>query len=113
MSFLQEQRSYSPLSLHMMSTRLSTARTQRPPRARYVHTPCENSKLSHDLDVIVKSLAWNSCERNPSILDLAPRVPVSVENKADCPPSRKCSAMDIQLPPLAGTVSRRSIERGI
>jgi len=25
--------------------------------ARYVHTPCENSKLSHDLDVIVKSLA--------------------------------------------------------
>jgi len=41
----------------MVSTRFSTARTQGPARARYVHTPCENSKLSHDLDVIVKSLA--------------------------------------------------------
>src|SRR6266849_4140283 len=97
----------------MMSTRFSTARTQGPARARYVHTPCENSKLSHDLDVIVKSLAWNSCERNPSILDLAPRVPVSVENKADCPPTRKCSVLDIRLLSLAGTVSRLSIERGI
>ncbi len=24
---------------------------------RYVHAPCENSKLSHDLDIIVKSVA--------------------------------------------------------
>ena len=39
------------------STRFSTARTQGPARAHYVHTPCENSQLSHDLDVIVKSLA--------------------------------------------------------
>src|ERR1700739_1597082 len=28
-----------------------------PARARHVHTPYENSKLCHDLDVIVKSLA--------------------------------------------------------
>src|SRR5713226_9195675 len=62
MSFLQEQRSYSPLSLHMMSTRFSTARTQGLVRARYPHTPYESSKLSRDLDVIVKPLTSNSCE---------------------------------------------------
>src|SRR6266566_7098364 len=66
MSFLQEQRSYSPLGLHMMSTRFSIARTQGPARARYDHTPCENSILSDDLDVIVKSLALNSCKENSS-----------------------------------------------
>jgi len=50
----------------MMSTRFSTARTHGSARARYIHTPCENSRLSDDLDVIVKSLALNSCKENSS-----------------------------------------------
>src|SRR5712671_4892312 len=57
---------YSPLGLHMMSTPFSTARTQGTARARYVDTPCENSRLSDDLDAIVKSLALNSCKDNSS-----------------------------------------------
>src|SRR6266404_2496191 len=55
MSFLQEQRSYSPLGLHMMSTRFSTARTQGPARACYIHTPCENSN-----SVTTSTLSSNS-----------------------------------------------------
>ena len=39
------------LSLHLMSTRFSTARTHGPARARYVLTPCEYSQFSDDLDV--------------------------------------------------------------
>jgi len=31
-----------------------------------VHSPCENSRLSDDLDAIVKSLALNSCKENSS-----------------------------------------------
>src|SRR5712671_410653 len=57
---------YSPLGLHMTRTPFSTARTQGTVKARYVHTPCENSRLSDDLDVIVKSLALNNCEENSS-----------------------------------------------
>jgi len=56
--------------------------------ARYVHTPCENSKLSHDLDVIVKSrpewLREESVNFGP-----AARVPVSVENKRIAHPQAK------------------------
>ncbi len=50
----------------MMSTRFSTARTQGLARACYIHTLCENSKLSHDFDVIVKSVALNSSNENSS-----------------------------------------------
>src|SRR6267154_4163721 len=57
---------YSPLGLHMTRTPFSTARTQGTARARYVDTPCENSRLSDDLDAIVKSLALNSCKDNSS-----------------------------------------------
>jgi hypothetical protein len=46
--------------------RFFTARTHGCARARYVHTPCENSRLSDDLDVFVKSLALNNCEENSS-----------------------------------------------
>ena len=33
-------------------------------RGHATSTPCENSRLSDDLDVIVKSLALNSCKEN-------------------------------------------------
>src|SRR6266436_2014917 len=57
---------YSLLGFHMMSTPFSTARTHGTARARYVDTPCENSRFSDDLDAIVKSLALNSCKENSS-----------------------------------------------
>jgi len=41
---LQEQRSYPPLGLHMMSTRFSTARTQGPARDATSTHHCENLK---------------------------------------------------------------------
>jgi hypothetical protein len=62
------------------STHLSTARTKGLHR-QATSTPCENSKLRHNLDVIVKSLAPDSCKWNPSILDLSRPVPFLLKTK--------------------------------
>jgi hypothetical protein len=48
----------------MISMRFSTAGTYGSAGACYVHTPCENSRRSDNLDVSVKSLALNSCGEN-------------------------------------------------
>jgi len=54
----------------MMSTRFSTARTHGSAWTRYIHTPSENSRLSDDLDVIVKSLTMNKLQGEFFILNL-------------------------------------------
>ena len=52
--------------------------TRRSARARYVRPAYKNSKLGHDLDAIVKSLALNSCKDNSSS---APKVPFLLKTK--------------------------------
>src|ERR1700732_4124416 len=71
--------------------------------------PYSMQELSHDLDVIVKSLARTSCKRNSSFCTYRP---FFVENKADCRFLRTRLTLDTQLHFPIAPDSRLLIERG-